>query len=140
MPATTRQQRHGETRFAERILEQLLRLRAAHALPLEPLTNPEGVHRWTFRAGGWPIQVDLDETVLEMRVYHDRQTVATGRVPANVMGALLGRSAIDAGGAVSPEDCMAALRAIVADWRRNNARVFMEPPRVARHPDGWNNA
>jgi len=140
LPTTTRQHRHGDARYNERILEQLLRLRAAHALPLRALEAPTGVSRWTFRAGGWPIQVDLDETVLEMRVYAGRQTISTGRVPPTVMSALLGRRPIDTGGAVAADDCVAALREIVADWRRRNARVFMEPPRTARHPDGWNNA
>ena len=140
MPTTSSQHRQGDTRFSERIIEQLLRLRAAHAFPLRELESPEGLSRWKFRAGGWPIQIDLDETVLEMRVYNGRQTISTGRVSAQVMSALHGRTPIDAGGAVSPEDCLTALRAIIADWRSKNARVFMAPPRVARHPDGWNNA
>lgn len=140
MPATSRQHRHGEARFSDRILEQILKLRSAHALPLHALDTPQGVHRWTFRAGGWPVQIDLDETVFEMRVYSGRQVIATGRVSPEAMTALLGRRPIDPGGAVSVDDCLAALREIIADWRRRNARVFMEPPRVARHPDGWNNA
>ena len=41
---------------------------------------------------------------------------------------------------VSADKAMATLRAIVGDWRRKNPRVFMEPPRTARHQDGWNNA
>jgi hypothetical protein len=137
---TTRSRRPGEARYSDRILEQLLKLRSVHALPLRELETPAGLHRFQFRAAGWPVQVDLDETVLEMRVYTGRQTIATGRVAPEVMSAVLGRTPIDAGGAVSADDCIAALREIVGDWRSRNARVHMEPPRVARHPDGWNNA
>ena len=140
MPAKRVQHPHGQSGYADRILEQMLKLRAAHALPLRQLESPAGLSRWTFRADGWPVQIDLDDTVRELRVYTGRQVIATARVDADVISALLGRRPIDAGGAVSADDCIAALRGIVADWRRRNARVHMSSPRVARHPDGWNRA
>ncbi len=140
MPTTTSRARNAETRYSERILEQVLRLRAADALPMHEVPGAEGMHRWTFRAAGRRIQVDIDETVLGLRVYDGRQTISTGRVSAHAMAALLGRAPIETGGAVAAADCLAALREIVAAWREKNARVFMEPPRVARHPDGHNNA
>jgi len=129
-----------ETRYADRILEQLVKLCAASAsTPFARLESPDGIWRFTFRAGGWPVQVDIDSTVLEVRVYHGRQVIAMGRVTAPVFAALTGAEPL-AKGSASADECIAALRAIVADWRRRNARVYMEPPRVARHPDGWNNA
>ena len=94
------------------------------------LETPQGVSRWTFRAGGWPIQIDLDETVLEMRVYMGRQVVATGRVAAAVMSALLGRTPIDTGGAVQADDCIAALREIIGDWR-TRIQAAGGPPKPA---------
>jgi len=137
LPATT-----DTTDFSKRILEQVLRLRAADALDMQPLTDPQGLFTWTFRASGWPIEVHLDETVLEMRVYHGRHTISTGRVPPRLFPALVGAAPLPAGSGdgISADECLAELRAIVADWRRKNPRVFMEPPRTARHPDGWNNA
>jgi len=130
------------TDFSTRILEQVLRLRAAGALDMKAIGDPQGLYTWAFRAGGWPVEVHLDETVLEMRVYHGRHTISTGRVPPRLFPALVGTAELPAGSAdgVSAEKSMAQLRTIVGDWRRKNPRVFMEPPRTARHPDGWNNA
>jgi len=130
------------TRFSERLLEPLLRLRATGALEPREDAAARGAYRWSFRAAGRPVQVDLDTTVLELRAYEGRETLATGRVPERVMRVLVGQEdappATDDG--VTAGEALDALRAIVRDWRRRNARVDMEPPRTARHPDGWNNA
>ncbi len=127
--------------YRERILEQLINLRAADALPLAESDGPGGIYTWGFRAAGWPIELLLDMTVLEIRVYHGRHTIATGRVNAPLMAILVGRLPVPAQLAGASEDeALAALRAIVAHWRERNPRVFMEPPRTARHPDGWNNS
>ncbi len=133
------------TRYSDRILEQLLRLRAADALPLrsgDAAQLPERIWRFEFRAGGWPVHIDLDDTVLEVRVHHGRESIAKGRVPEGLMRVLLGSRPAPTGLAAgaSAEESMAALRAIVGDWRRGNARVFIDSPSVARHQDGWNNA
>ena len=98
------------------------------------LETPQGVSRWTFRAGGWPIQIDLDETVLEMRVYMGRQVVATGRVAAAVMSALLGRTPIDTGGAVQADDCIAALREIIGDGAAISPTVTTSPTPSRQRP------
>ena len=132
---------HSATDYSTRILEQVLKLRAAGALDMQPKRGPKGMYSWTFRAGGWPVEVHLDEIVLEMRVYHGRHTISTGRVPPRLFPVLIGEAEVPGGGGgVSADESLAALRAIVADWKRKNPRVFMEPPRTARHQDGWNNA
>ncbi len=142
MPATPKTDEHSVTDFSTRILEQLLKLRAAGALDMKAMSEPKGLYTWSFRAAGWLVEVHLDETVVEMRVYHGRHTISTGRVPPRLFPVLVGATELPAGSSngVSTDESMAALRAIVGDWRRKNPRVFMEPPRTARHQDGWNNA
>jgi hypothetical protein len=140
--SVTPNESHTVTNFSTRILEQVLKLRAADALDMQAKADVKGLYTWCFRAGGWPIEVHLDETVVEMRVYHGRHTISTGRVPPRLFPALIGTAELPAGSGngVSADESLSALRAIVADWKRKNPRVFMEPPRTARHPDGWNNA
>ena len=130
------------TDYSTRILEQILKLRAAGVLDMQQKPDTKGLFTWTFRAGGWPVEVHLDEIVLEMRVYHGRHTISTGRVPPRLFPVLVGQQEVaeGAGSGVSADESIAALRAIVADWKRKNPRIFMEPPRTARHQDGWNNA
>ncbi len=125
--------------YTPRILEQLLKLRAAGALPLRRLPEVEGLWRWGFRAGGMRVEIDLDSTVLELRAYAGRHVIAVGRVRAPVFAALTS-GAEGVRDSRAADESLAALRAIVGEWRTRNARLFMEPPRVARHPDGWNNA
>jgi hypothetical protein len=127
--------------FARRILEQLVRLRAAGALPLAETAPGRGVWRWGFRAAGQPVSVDLDTTVLCLRVYHARDEVAMGPVDPATMDVLLGRAPVPADVAKATEaECVAALRKVVADWREGNPRIYMRPPATAGHPDNWNGA
>jgi hypothetical protein len=141
LSATPKSSEHSANDFSTRILEQVLKLRAADAFDLQAKPEAKGLYTWSFRSGGWPVEVHLDEIVLEMRVYHGRHTISTGRVPPRLFPVLTGEAPVPGGGAgVSADESLAALRAIVGDWKRKNPRVFMEPPRTARHPDGWNNA
>ena len=120
-----------------RIQECLLALKEAGALPLRQSAPDSGVFRFRLRAGGWPIDVDLDDTVLEVRAYHGNDTVATGRVREVVMNGLLENPG---DGRQPTREELAPLRAVVSDWKKSNARIFMNSPHVARHSDGWNNA
>ncbi len=128
--------------YAERILEQLLRLRALDAVKFEESGDPEGLHRHRFRSGGWQCEIDVDMTVLELRAYQGNDVVATARIPENIANMLIGKKPVPrevATGASASEAC-AALRAVIGDWRSKNARVRISSPNVARHPDGWNNS
>jgi hypothetical protein len=128
--------------YGRHILEQLLLLRAAGAFEAKESAPGRGVWNWRFRAGGWPVDVVLDENVLEMRVYHARDEVAMCRIPEPALRVLLGRApAPQAGGALpSADETLAALRAIVAGWKAGNARIFIQPPVTVGHPDTWNRA
>jgi hypothetical protein len=127
--------------YAVRVLEELLKLRAAGALPLVESAPGRGIWRFGFRAAGQPVSIDLDTTVLCVRCYHARDEVAMSPVPESVMDALLGKRPVPAGvPKVAPADAIAALRKVVADWREGNARVYMRPPATAGHPDNWNGA
>jgi hypothetical protein len=127
--------------YARRILEQLLRLRAANALPLVETAPGRGIWRYVFRAAGQPVEIDLDLTVLSLRCYHARDEVAMSPVPPATMEALLGRRPVPADVAKSTEaECVAELRKTVADWREGNPRIYMKPPDTAGHPDNWNHA
>jgi len=122
-------------------VEQLLRLRAVGAFAPQEDAKTRGIHRWRFRAGGWPVDVDLDTTVLELRVYHGRDEVAMGRVPERAMAMLLGREPVPADGARPDADAVVAeLRRLVADWKSKNARIFIRPPVKVGHPDHGNRA
>lgn len=123
------------------IAAQLLLLRAAGALDLRETGPRSGVWAWRFRAGGWPVDVVLDDNVLEMRVYHGRDEVAMSRIPAPAMNALLGREpARVEGQPPRADDVIAELRRLVAGWKAGNARIFTVPPQVVGHPDNWNRA
>ena len=127
--------------YAVRILEQLLRLRAAGALPLVEAAPGRAIWRYGFRAGGQPVSIDLDTTVLCLRVYHWRDEVAMGPVPEAVMDALLGKKPVPADvPKAAPADTLAELRKVVADWREGNPRIYMQPPETVGHPDNWNRA
>lgn len=123
--------------YDAQIQECLLALKEAGALPLVQSSPDSGVYRFRMRAGGWPIDVDLDDTVLEIRAYHGNDTIATGRVRDVVMAGLLENPTE---GRTPTRDELAPLRAVVSDWKQRNARIFMNSPDVARHSDGWNNA
>lgn len=122
------------------VVEQLLALRTAGALDFRETAPGRGIWKWSFRAGGWPVDVLLDESVLEVRVYHARDEVAMGRVEPAALAVLLGRAAPPAGERASADEAMAGLRAIVAEWKKGNARIFISPPRTQGHPDNWNRA
>jgi hypothetical protein len=127
--------------YAVRMLEGLLRLRAAGGLGFAETAHGRGIWRWRFRAGGDVVVVDLDTTVLEMRCYHNRDEVAMGHVPQSVMDALLGRAPPPpAVPKADPAAVLAELREVVADWRRGNARIDIRPPVKVGHPDNWNGA
>jgi hypothetical protein len=127
--------------FARRILEQLVRLRAAGALPLVETAPGRGVWRWGFRAAGQPVSVDLDATVLCLRVYHARDEVAMSPVDVATMDVLLGKAPVPADVTKATEaECVAELRKVVADWREGNPRIYMQPPATVGHPDNWNDA
>ena len=127
--------------FARRIVEQLLRLRAGNALPLVETAPGRAIWRWGFRAAGQPVSVDLDMTVLCLRVYHARDEVAMSPVDVATMEVLTGKRPVPAGVAKATEaECVAELRKIVADWRAGNPRIYMQPPATAGHPDNWNGA
>lgn len=136
-PGTT-----AENDYPRRILEQLMLLRAAGAFAPAETAPGRNVWRWRFRAGGWPVDVDLDAVVLEIRVYHARDEVAMAPVPANVMRILLGKEEPPQPGEPipAPEAILAELRRIVAHWKAHNARIFIQPPRKVGHPDAWNRA
>jgi hypothetical protein len=127
--------------FALRMMEQLLRLRAAGALPLVESSPGRGIWRFGFRAAGQPVSIDLDTTVLCLRCYHARDEVAMSPVPEAVMDALLGKRPVpDDVPKTAPSDAIAEMRKIVADWREGNPRIYMQPPATAGHPDNWNRA
>jgi hypothetical protein len=127
--------------YAARIVDQLLRLRAANALPLVESAPGRGVWRYGFRAAGQPVSIDLDTTVLCVRVYHHRDEVAMGVVTPSVMETLLGKRPVADDVPKSTEAaCVAELRKIVAEWRDGNARIYMRPPATVGHPDNWNRA
>jgi hypothetical protein len=126
---------------AVHILDQLLRLRALNALPLVESAPGRGVWRYGFRCAGQPVTIDLDTTVLCIRVYHDRDEVAMSAVTPEMMDTLMGRRPVPAETGKSTEaECLAALRQIVAQWRDGNARIYMRPPAQVGHPDNWNRA
>ncbi len=126
---------------AAHIVEQLLPLRAAGALPLVESAPGRGVWRYAFRAAGQPVTIDLDATVLTLKCYHDRDEVAMSAVAPETMDVLLGKRPVPAGVAKATEaECVARLRKIVADWRAGNARIYMRPPATVGHPDNWNHA
>lgn len=127
--------------YAVRILEQLLGLRAANALPLVESAPGRGIWRWGFRAAGQPVSIDLDTTVLCLRVYHARDEVAMSPVPPALMDVLVGKKPVPPDvKRASEAECVAELRRTVADWRRDNPRVYMRPPETVGHPDNWNRA
>ena len=132
----------GAARFTDRILEQLLLLRAGDGVELVESRDPRGLWEHRFRAGGDVVRVILDSTVLEVRAYAGNDVVGTGRVPERVLGMLVGDVPLpdDMGRGTTVEEARAALRAIVGNWRRRNARLAISSPNVARHPDGWNGA
>jgi hypothetical protein len=133
----------AENDYGNRILEQLLRLREAGALRLTEVAPGRNVHRYLFRAGGWPVSIDLDATVCELRAYHHRDEIVMGhRVGEQVLDILLGRKPYPAsGGPRVPEaECLAELARIVAHWKAGNPRIFMQPPVKVGHPDNWNGA
>lgn len=130
-----------EAPYARRLQRELLRLRKAGAFTPQEVPGVRDVFRYQFRAAGWPIVVDLDSTVLEIRAYRDNDTIAVGPVTATVMSMLLGRLPLpDDFPQTSAKDAMNDLRTVVREWAEKNARVHMSSPNVARHPDGWNNA
>jgi hypothetical protein len=125
--------------FVPRALDALLALRAAGAFDPRETAPGSGVWRWAFRAAGWPVTVDLDGGVLCLRMVHDRDEVAMGRVPGKVMDALLGAAPPPPCSATA-EEAMSALRALVSDWKEGNARLGIVPPVKVGHPDNWNRA
>jgi hypothetical protein len=127
--------------FAIRIIEQLLRLRAANALPLTEIAPGRGVWRYAFRVGGQPVTCDLDTIVLEIRVYHHRDEVAMSPLTSELMAMLLGRIPMNTELPAGTEaDIVRELRKVIVDWRDGNARIFMRPPVKVGHPDNWNHA
>ena len=132
----------AENDYPRRILDQLMLLRAANAFTPTETAPGCAVWRWRFRAGGWPLDIDLDAVVLAVRVYHGRDEVAMAPVPEKVMHILLGREPPPHPGETipSPEAILAELRRIVAHWKANNARIFIQPPMKVGHPDAWNKA
>lgn len=129
-----------ENDYARRFLEQTLLLRAAGGFEPREAAPGSGLWRWQFRSGGWPVDVVLDENVLEIRVYHGRDEVAMGRCPEPAMQVLLGRAPAPRDGAPSAAETTAALRGLVAEWKKGNARIFIQPPAKVGHPDHWNRA
>jgi hypothetical protein len=124
-------------RFHVRVQECLLQLAEFGALPLIESDPDSEVFRIRFRSAGNSVDIDLDRTVLEIRVYHERDVLTTGRVREEIMDALLGTGA----GARQPTRAeLAPLRQVVQDWKSRNARMYMRSPDVARHPDGRNNS
>lgn len=125
-----------------RILWNLLALRASSAIEFKETSRGSGIFRYGFRAGGWPVTVDLDTSVLEMRVYHARDEVAMVRMPERAMDQLLGTAAMpkDTGVKNDPAAAMAGLRAAIKDWKTENPRIFIRPPVKVGHPDNWNHA
>ncbi|MCG3134007.1 MAG: hypothetical protein HMLKMBBP_01276 [Planctomycetes bacterium] len=140
MTKTSENAAASRTDLGSRIVRGLLSLRAAGALELRETAPGRGIFRTGFRAAGWPVSMDVDASVLEIRVYHSRDEVAMSRVSGTVLDQILGRSPVPAG---TPKDAAAAwseLRAVVADWKRDNPRLFIRPPEKAGHPDNWNRA
>jgi hypothetical protein len=125
--------------YTARTIEALLALRAHGAFRPAETAPGRGVHRWEFRAGGWPVSVDLDANVLSIRVYLGREEITMGRVPGAAMDALLGR-APPPKPLCGEEQALEALREVVAEWRDMNPRLFMSPPSKVGHPDNWNGA
>lgn len=125
--------------YCERLLRALLTLKSAGSLPLEQTAPGSGVWRFRTRAAGWPVVIDLDSTVFGLRAYHGNDVIATGAVSEQVLGALIEDGA-KAAAAPPGREALADLRAVIADWKSANARIFMKAPDVARHPDGWNNS
>ncbi|MCE9636577.1 MAG: hypothetical protein K8T90_12805 [Planctomycetes bacterium] len=128
--------------YPRRILEQLLWLRAAKAFDPKETAPGRGVWRWQFRAAGWPVVIDLDTSVHEIRVYHDRDEVAMAPVTTKLMAILLGGDLPpDTGEKVpSPDASIQELRKIVEHWKAGNARIFIRPPMKVGHADHGNRA
>jgi hypothetical protein len=126
--------------FPTRILLHLLALRENEALPLPEIAPGRGIFRYRFRAAGWPVTVDLDTSVLEMRVYHGRDEVAMTRVTERLMDELLGRAKPAKKSGLTAEQALAALRQDIRDWKAGNPRIFVRPPVKIGHPDNWNGA
>ena len=124
--------------ISDRVLNALLDLKEAGSLPLAQTKPGSGVWRFTFRAAGWPISVDLDTTVCMLRAYHGNDVIATGRVSERAIDALVEGAERPA----PPPDraSLDGLRAVVRDWKNSNAWIYTKSPDVARHPDGWNNS
>ena len=125
--------------YGPRTIDALLALRAAGEFAPRETAPRSGVWRWQFRAGGWPVTVDLDAGVLCLRMVHDREEIAMCRVPGRAMDSLLG-TAPPATTSATAADAMAALRAVVSDWKKDNARLRIVPPVKVGHPDHWNRA
>ncbi len=125
--------------FTVDLARDLLALKAAGGLTLTETGPRSGVHRYAFRVGGWPIVIDIDETVLELRAYFDRDALATGRLRPEAMDALLGHTDLPSTG-TSAKEARDSLRGTVRRWLDGNARLFVKSPAVARHADNWNNA
>ena len=125
-----------------RILWQLLCLRAVGALEFTETSPGSDIFRYGFRAGGWPVTVDLDLSVIEMRVYHARDEVAMVRVPEKAMEQLLGRAPMPKGATTTGDaaTALAELRNAIRDWKKDNPRIFILPPEKVGHPDNWNHA
>lgn len=123
-----------------RIVDQLLALKGAGALDAVATSPGSSVWRWRFRAGGWPIDVVIDQSVLEVRVYHGRDEVAMGRIPEHVANALIAASGPGTPDHAAADAAIARLREVVAEWKSMNARIYIQPPVKVGHPDNWNDA
>jgi hypothetical protein len=132
----------GAKDIPSRILWSLLSLRASAAIEFKETSRGSGIFRYAFRAGGWPVTVDLDTSVVEMRVYHGRDEVAMVRMPERAMDQLLGTAAMPKDTAVQNDAAAAGalLRAAIKDWKSENPRIFIRPPVKVGHPDNWNHA
>lgn len=125
------------TRLHVRVQECLLELAGLGALPMVETDPDSDLFRMRFRCAGNTVEIDVDRTVLELRVYHERDVVTTGRMREEVLDAVLKASS----GARQPTRAeLAPLRQVIEDWKSHNARIYMRSPDVARHPDGRNNA
>ena len=130
------------TGFGDRIVRALLRLRAAGALEAPEVPGVRGVFRYPFLSGGWPVTIDIDRNVLEVRGYHDRDEIVMHRVTVPVMEMLLGERPLAESieRLDDPDEPVRELRQVVADWKSGNPRLFMRPPVKVGHPDNWNRA
>ena len=115
---------------AETLRSLVARVHAAGRAPFVEEPAGSGVHHWSTRVGRWPLEVQVDRFVMEIRCYLSDELFCTGRIPEHEALALLD-PAPGPGDAAAERD----LAEFVDEAQKGDSRRFLTPPHADRHPD-----